>query len=48
MIGISGRRLTLQYAELLHLRKAVKEAELRAGVPAQNLGPNLNKESRPQ
>jgi hypothetical protein len=41
VIGISARRLTLQYAELLHLRKAVHEAELLAGKPNQTLRPNL-------
>jgi hypothetical protein len=41
VIGISARRLTLQYAELLHLRKAVREAELQAGKPTQTLRPNL-------
>jgi hypothetical protein len=41
VIGISTRRLTLQYAELLHLRKAVREAELLAGKPTRTLRPTL-------
>jgi hypothetical protein len=41
VIGMSARRLTLQYAELLHLRKAVREAELLAGNPNETQRPNF-------
>ena len=40
VISSSAKHLTLRYAELLHLRRAVREAELRAGESSHNPGRN--------
>ena len=41
VIGNSAKHLTLKYAELLHLRQAVREAELQAGKVSHPPGPNV-------
>jgi hypothetical protein len=43
VIGSSEKPLNLRYAELLHLRRAVREAELRAAP----IGPNATQERAP-
>jgi len=43
VIGSSARRLNLRYAELLHLRRAVREAELLAGEVGLNPSPEMKK-----
>ena len=37
----SAKHLTVRYAELLHLRQAVREAELLAGRVSHNPGPKV-------
>jgi hypothetical protein len=43
VIGSSEKPLTLRYAELLHLRRAVQEVELRTA----QIGPNAKQERTP-
>ena len=43
VIGSSEKPLTLRYAELLHLRRAIQKAELRAA----QIGPNATQEMTP-
>jgi len=45
VIRNSERCLTIQYANLLHLRQAVREAELQVGEPKETPRENVKKRS---